>query len=143
MRKTNYPGALENYLAVLDDFTNFPAVAQTMGERALYQSLRADLALGDVDSAGNVLALIQTNSAAIGAGQAPCCLVKAGRTAVARRRTARNLTATWSNIPIRPCARRWHWRSCAPTSWKKTGRRPSPITPSWLDDFPTNPSARR
>ena len=61
--QTNYPGALKNYLAVWEDFTDLPAVTQALGDRALYQSLRADLALGDVDSASNVLAQIEKNYA--------------------------------------------------------------------------------
>ena len=31
--QTNFAGALENYRAVLDDFTNFPAVAASLGDR--------------------------------------------------------------------------------------------------------------
>jgi TolA-binding protein len=45
----DFPGALENYLAVWEDFTNFPSVAQTMGDRVLYQSL---LALASAGGAG-------------------------------------------------------------------------------------------
>jgi TolA-binding protein len=51
----NYAGALENYRAVLDDFTNFPAVAGTLGDRALYQSLRVNLLLTNYDGASNTL----------------------------------------------------------------------------------------
>jgi len=42
---TNYAGALENYQAVVEDFARFPAVMQSLGNRALYQSLRAYMAL--------------------------------------------------------------------------------------------------
>jgi len=31
--QTNYAGALENYRAVLDDFTNFPAVTRSLAAR--------------------------------------------------------------------------------------------------------------
>ena len=55
---TNYAGALENYRAVLDDFTNLPAVAGVLGDRALYQSLRANLQLTNYDGASNALAQI-------------------------------------------------------------------------------------
>ena len=58
---TNYAGALTNYHAVLDDFTAFPTIVQTLGDRALYQILRADLELGDLDGASNVLAQISKN----------------------------------------------------------------------------------
>ena len=55
---TNYAGALENYRAVIDDFTNVPAVVQSLEVPALYQSLRASLELKDVAGASNALARI-------------------------------------------------------------------------------------
>jgi outer membrane protein assembly factor BamD (BamD/ComL family) len=55
---TNYAGALENYRAVLGDFTNFHSVAAALGDRALYQSLRAELQLTNYDGASNALAQI-------------------------------------------------------------------------------------
>jgi outer membrane protein assembly factor BamD (BamD/ComL family) len=48
---TNYAGAVENYQAVLDDFDAFPKVAADLGDRALYQILRADLELKDATGA--------------------------------------------------------------------------------------------
>jgi outer membrane protein assembly factor BamD (BamD/ComL family) len=59
--QNNFVGALTNYRAVLNDFSEYPAVVQTLGDRALYQSLRADLELGDTGSAGNMLAQIEKN----------------------------------------------------------------------------------
>jgi len=44
---TNYMGARENYNAVLTEFDAFPAVAKSLGDRALYQVLRASLELKD------------------------------------------------------------------------------------------------
>ena len=55
---TNYAGALEDYHAVLDDFTNFPPVAAALGDRALYQILRANLGLTNLDGASNALVQI-------------------------------------------------------------------------------------
>jgi TolA-binding protein len=55
---TNAAGALTNYRAVLDDFTNFPAVAGTLGDRALYQSLCANLQLTNYEGASNDLTQI-------------------------------------------------------------------------------------
>ena len=52
---TNYAGALENYRAVLDDFTNFPAVARALGDRALYQSLRACMELTNTAGAEDTM----------------------------------------------------------------------------------------
>jgi TolA-binding protein len=53
---TNYAGALKNYRAVIDDFGTFPTVMQALGERALYQSLRASLELKDLAGASNAMA---------------------------------------------------------------------------------------
>ena len=55
---SDYDGALTNYHSVLEDFTNFPAVAMTLGDHALYQSLRANLQLTNYDGASNTLAQI-------------------------------------------------------------------------------------
>ena len=54
----DYAGARENYEAVANDFTNFPDVNETIGAQALYQTLRACLALKDVAGASNALARI-------------------------------------------------------------------------------------
>jgi TolA-binding protein len=56
--QTNYAGALKNYRAVLDDFTNFPAVGRGLGQQALYQSLRACLKLKNMTGANAALAQI-------------------------------------------------------------------------------------
>jgi TolA-binding protein len=55
---TNCAGALENYRAVLDDFTNFPTVTGALGDRALYQILRANLGLTNMDGASNAVVQI-------------------------------------------------------------------------------------
>jgi TolA-binding protein len=55
----DFAGAQTNYQAVLDNFTNFPAVARTLGDRALYQSLRASLELKDEPGASNALVRIR------------------------------------------------------------------------------------
>jgi len=55
---TNYAAALTNYRVVLGDFTNFPNVMQTLGARALYQTLRANLELANLDGASNALVQI-------------------------------------------------------------------------------------
>jgi TolA-binding protein len=54
----DYAGARENYEAVVDNFTNYPAVSETIGAQALYQTLRACLELNDVAGASNALARI-------------------------------------------------------------------------------------
>jgi TolA-binding protein len=47
----DFSGATSFYQAVLNDFGNFPAVAKSLGDRALYQILRADLKLNDLAGA--------------------------------------------------------------------------------------------
>ncbi len=54
----DFSGARENYKAVANDFTNLPDVSETIGAQALYQTLRACLALKDVEGASNALARI-------------------------------------------------------------------------------------
>ncbi len=56
--QTNFSGALENYRAVVDDFNQFPAVMQSLGSRALYQSLRACLALTNTAGAEGTMGQI-------------------------------------------------------------------------------------
>ncbi len=59
--QNDFAGALTNYRAVLDGFTNFPAVTAALGEPALYQSLRANVALNDLPGASGTLARILKN----------------------------------------------------------------------------------
>ncbi len=56
----DYTNALENYRRVLDDFADFPAVAQTLGDRVLYQMLRANLELKNLPGANDALGRILT-----------------------------------------------------------------------------------
>jgi outer membrane protein assembly factor BamD (BamD/ComL family) len=52
--RKDFHGALENYSAVLNDFTATPSVENELGGLALYQSLRAELELGDPTAAGAI-----------------------------------------------------------------------------------------
>jgi TolA-binding protein len=54
----DFAGALENYRAVLDSLKLFPEASATLGDLALYQSLRASLELKDMAGATNALAQI-------------------------------------------------------------------------------------
>ena len=57
-RQKDFTNALENYRAVIDDFTQFPAVMQSLGNRALYQSLRACMELTNTAGAEETMARI-------------------------------------------------------------------------------------
>ncbi len=56
----DYSGARENYEAVWQNFTNFPAVNKTLAPQALYQTVRACMELGDMTGTTNALARILT-----------------------------------------------------------------------------------
>jgi len=51
----DFSGARQNYQAVLNDFTALPSVLESLGSRALYQSLRASLELNDIAGANAAL----------------------------------------------------------------------------------------
>jgi TolA-binding protein len=54
----DFAGARENYEAVWQKFTNFPAVNETLAPLALYQTVRACMKLSDMVGASNALARI-------------------------------------------------------------------------------------
>jgi TolA-binding protein len=60
LAQQNFSGALANYREVLENFQDFPAVVE-LGDRALYQSLRAHLATGNLAGASNAMARIATS----------------------------------------------------------------------------------
>ena len=51
-----YDDARQNYEAVLDGYESIPEVAQSLGDRALYQILRADIELTDTNGAAAAMA---------------------------------------------------------------------------------------
>ena len=136
---TNYVGALENYRAVLDDFTNFPAVARALGDRALYQSLRANLQLTNYEDARNELAQILEKFPASNLAPGSELLYGEGLAAAANELSARavfqQFLAQFPDSPLRPqvefaIARAYELEQ----DW------PSAIAgyQGWLDHFPTN-----
>ena len=141
---TNYAGALGNYRAVLDDFTNFPAVAAALGDRALYQSLRADLQLTNYDGASNALAQILERFPASNLAPNAVLLYGEGQVAAtnepAARAVFRQFLAQFPGSQLRPevefaIARTYeldqNW-SDAIAGYK-----------GWLDHFPTNQDRAR
>jgi len=63
-KQGKFSGALKNYRAVLDDFTNAPVVSRELGAQALYQSLRAYMALTNTTGAEDTMARILKQSPA-------------------------------------------------------------------------------
>jgi TolA-binding protein len=58
MLQTNYAAAIANYKAVVEKYADYPEVTTNLFEGALYQTIRAGLALGQVDVCTNALAKI-------------------------------------------------------------------------------------
>ncbi len=136
---TNYAGALENYRAVIDDFTNFPAVARSLGDQALYQSLRASLELKDVAGASNAMARILKLSPAGDLNGASLLLVGEGLADSSQPAAARALLEQFQEqVPhslLQPqvelaIARTYEQEQNWPAAIGKYG--------GWLNDFPTN-----
>ena len=135
----DYAGALKQYRAVLNNFSGLPDVEKTLGDRALYQSLRANLELKDLKGADEAFeqmlqrfpsSELAPNSALLyGEGQA-----ESHRPAEARE-TFRAFETKFPNSPWRPQAElavartfelEQNWTN-AIAGYEK-----------WLADFPTN-----
>jgi TolA-binding protein len=136
---TNYTGALENYRAVPDDFTNFPAVMQTLGDRALYQMLRANLELKDVAGASNTLARILKLYPASDVADSSLLLVGEGladaRPPAAARALFQKFVEMSPHSPLRPDA-----QLAIARTYEREQDWPSAIGQyeNWRNDFPTN-----
>jgi TolA-binding protein len=139
LAQNDFTNALENYRAVLEDFTNFPAVARALGERALYQSLRANLELTNMDDASDALEKILKQfpagelapDSALLYGQG---LADASRPAAARA-VFQQFLAQFPDSPLRPDVEFAIARACElEQNWPDAiaGYR------GWLKDFPTN-----
>ncbi len=138
-KQEDFAGALDNYRAVIDGFTNFPAVVRSLGGRALYQSLRANLELKDVAGASNVMARILKLSPASDLADRSLLLVGEDLTDVSQSAAARALfekfQEQFSNSRLRPevelaIARTYEQDQNWPAAIGKYS--------GWLNDFPTN-----
>jgi TolA-binding protein len=135
----DFTNALENYRAVVDDFANFPAVAQTLGDRALYQMLRADLESTNADGAGSVMARILKLYSASDLADRSLLLVGEGladaRQPAAARALFQKFAETLPNSPLRP-----EVELAVARTYEREQDWPSAIAQyeSWRNDFPTN-----
>jgi TolA-binding protein len=102
----DFVGALENYRAVLDSLKLFPEASATLGDRALYQSLRASLELRDMAGATNALSQILEKFPASELAQGSALLVAESQTDLTQPANARALLekfeATFPNSALRP-----------------------------------------
>jgi TolA-binding protein len=137
----DFTNALENYRAVADDFANFPAVAQTLGDRALYQMLRADLESTNVDGAGSAMARILKLYPASILADSSLLLMGEGladaRQPAAARALFQKFEGLFPNSPLRPpvelAIARTYEQDQNP-DWPAAIRQYE----NWRNDFPTN-----
>lgn len=133
---TNYAGALRNFRAVLGDFSGFPEVEKDLGERALYQSLRADLELNNTADASNALAqILEKYPAGEPAQGGTLLLVEASTDSSQARHLFESFDRRFAGSLLRPQAelavartyeREQNWLA-AVTNYE-----------SWLKNYPTN-----
>jgi tetratricopeptide (TPR) repeat protein len=135
----DFTNAFENYRAVVDDFTHFPAVMQSLGNRALYQGLRACMELTNTaaaeDTMGRILKLYPFseetgNSLLLLGGYLADLSQPTNALAVFER-----FEAVVPHSPLRPRVELAIARTCEqeqdwPAAIEKYNK--------WLTDFPTN-----
>ena len=106
LAQNDFTNALENYRAVLEDFANFPAVAGVLGDRALYQSLRANLDLTNLEGASDALEKILKQFPASDLAPDSALLYGEGLAAASRPAAARavfqQFLAQFPGSPLRP-----------------------------------------
>jgi TolA-binding protein len=135
----DFTNALENYRAVVDDFANLPAVAQTLGDRALYQMLRANLELKDVAGASSAMARILKLYPASDLADSSLLLVGEGladaRPPAAARAIFRKFVEISPNSPLRPQV-----ELAVARTYEREQDWPSAIGQyeNWRNDFSTN-----
>ena len=135
----DYTNSLENYRRVVEDFDAFPAVAQTLGDRALYQMLRASLELKDLSGASNALARILRLYPASDLADSGLLLVGEGltdaRQPAAGRALFQKFEEMFPNSPLRArvelaVARTYEQEQDWPAAIRQYE--------NWVGDFPTN-----
>jgi TolA-binding protein len=137
----DFTNALDNYRRVVEDFTNFPAVMQTLGDRALYQMVRASLELTNLDGANSAMDRLLRLYPASGLTDSSLLLVGEGladaRQSADARAIFRKFEEMLPNSPLRPEA--------ALAVARTYEQDPGPDWPAairqyetWLQDYPTN-----
>ena len=135
----DYAGALENYRAVLAGLKISPDAGATLGDRAWYQILRANLELKNVAGATNALAQILESYPASELAPGGALLVGESQTDLTQPASARALfekfEATFPDSALRPqvelaVARTYEQQPDWPAAIGKYE--------GWLKNFPTN-----
>jgi TolA-binding protein len=137
--QNDFKGALENYRIVVDDFSDFPVVVQTLDERVLYQSLRASLQLDDYTDATNAVLRIfkdypegnLTDNAILLLGE----YVADSGQATAARKLFGQFARQFPHSELRPQA-----ELAMARSYGQEGNWPAAITnyANWLQEFSSN-----
>jgi len=142
----DFTNALTNYRQVVEDFTNFPAVTQTLGDRALYQMVRANLELTNLDGANSTMEQLLKLYPASDLADSSILLVGEGladaRQPAAARAIFRKFEEMLPNSPVRPEAElaiaRTYEQDQNP-DWSAAIREYE----NWLMNYPTNPPRAR
>jgi TolA-binding protein len=135
----DFAGAQQNYRAVLDSLKLFPEASATLGDHALYQSLRASLELKDMADATNALAQILENFPASKLAPGGALLVAESQTDMTQPANARalleNFEKTVTNSSLRPQV-----ELAVARTYEREQNWPAAITnyANWLEIFPTN-----
>ena len=136
----DFTNALENYRRVVDDFADFPAVAQTLGDRALYQILRANLQLTNYDGASNAMARILRLYPASDLAGNSLLLVGEGLADARQPAAARALFEKFMDQSPATNALRPQVELAMARTYEQEQNWPAAISQyeSWLGNFPTN-----
>ena len=135
----NFTDALDNYRRVVEEFADFPAVTQSLGDRALYQMLRASLELKDLAGASNALARILKLYPASDLADSSLLLVGEGladaRQPAAARALFQKFEGLFPNSPLRPQV-----ELAVARTYEQEQNWSSAIGQyeNWRNDFPTN-----
>jgi TolA-binding protein len=136
----DFTNALKNYRQVVEDFPDFPAVTQTLGDRALHQMLRASLELKDLAGASNTLARILGLYPASDLADSSLLLVGEGladaRQPAAARALFQQFEEMFPNSPLRSQV-----ELAIARSYEQEQNWPAAIGQyeSWRSDSPANP----
>ncbi len=103
-----FGAALDDYQLVLERFTNFPTVIRTLGDRALYQMVRANLELKDRAGAQSALKQLLARFPSTGMAEYGLLLtaedISDFTSPTAARELLRQFTEKFADSPLRPQA---------------------------------------
>jgi TolA-binding protein len=135
----DFAGAQTNYQAVLADFSALPGVAATLGDRALYQILRARLALRDASGAEAAMSRLLEQFFTSAPADTSLLLAGQGYSDFGSPAKAREVFQRFENeradSPLRPQV-----AFAVGRTFEREQNWPGAVTnyQNWLDTYPTN-----